>query len=204
MISYSTYKLNKQGDSIQPWCTPFPIWNQSVVPCLVLTCLLTCIKISQEAGKVVWYSHLFKNFPVCCGRKSCSIVSETEVDVFLEFSCFFCDPTDVDNLISLAFSKSSLNIWKLSVHILLKPSLDNFELYFASIWKAQSCQTLCHPMDCSLPGSSLHGILQATIPEWVAISFSRGSLGSRDRIQVSHIASRHFHLWATVVFHHWV
>ena len=62
---YSAYKLNKQGDNIQPWRTPFPIWNQSVVPCSVLTncCFLTWIQISQEAGQVVWYSHLFKNFP---------------------------------------------------------------------------------------------------------------------------------------------
>ena len=55
-IMYSAYKLNKQGDNIQPWHTPFPIWNQSIVPCLVLTCFLTCIHVSQEAGKEVWYS----------------------------------------------------------------------------------------------------------------------------------------------------
>ena len=63
LMMYSACKLNKQGDSIQPWCTPFPIWKQSVVPCPVLTCFLTCIQVSQEAGKVVWYSHLFQNFP---------------------------------------------------------------------------------------------------------------------------------------------
>ena len=62
-IMYSLYKLNKQGDNIQPWWTPFPIWNQSIVPCPVLTCFLTCIHISQEADKVDWYSQLFKNFP---------------------------------------------------------------------------------------------------------------------------------------------
>ena len=57
-MMYSAYKLNKQGDNIQSWCTPFPIWNQSVVPCLVLNCcFLTCIQVSQETGKVVWYSH---------------------------------------------------------------------------------------------------------------------------------------------------
>ena len=60
----SAYKLSKQGDNIQPWHTSFPIWNQSIVPCLVLTVgFLTCIQVSQEAGKVVWYSHLLKNFP---------------------------------------------------------------------------------------------------------------------------------------------
>ena len=78
-------------------------------------CFLTCIHISQEAGKVVWYSHLFKNFlefVVIYTVKSFRVVSEAEVDVFLELSCFFSDSVDVGNLISgsSAFSKSSLNI----------------------------------------------------------------------------------------------
>ena len=99
---------------------------------------LTCIQISQEADKVVRYFHIFKNFPqfaVIHTVKGFGIVNKVEVDVFLEFSCFFDDPTDVDNLISgsFAFSKSSLNIWKFSVHVLLKPSLENFEHYFASM-----------------------------------------------------------------------
>ena len=101
-------------------------------------CFLTCIQISQEAGQVVWYSHLFKNFPqfvVIHIVKGSGIVSKAEIDVFLELSCFFDDPTDVGNLISgsSAFSKSSLNIWKFSVHVLLKPGLDNFEHYFTSV-----------------------------------------------------------------------
>ena len=78
----------------------------------------------------VWYSHLFKNFQVCCHTiKGFSIVNEAEVDVFLEFSCFFYDPVDIGNLISgsSAFSKSSLNIWKFLVHVLLKPGLESFE-----------------------------------------------------------------------------
>ena len=86
---------------------------------------------------MVWYSHLLKNFPqfFCDSHKDFSIVNKAEVDVFLEFSCFFYDPMDVGNLISgsSAFSKSSLNTWKFSVHVLLKPSLENFELYFASM-----------------------------------------------------------------------
>ena len=99
---------------------------------------LTCIQVSQEAGQVVWYSHLFKNFPqfvVIHIVKGSGIVSKAEIDVFLELSCFFDDPTDVGNLISgsSAFSKSSLNIWKFSVHVLLKPGLDNFEHYFTSV-----------------------------------------------------------------------
>ena len=100
---YSAYKLCKQGDNIQPRYTPFPIWNQSVVPCLVQTFFLTWIQIFQEAGKVVWYSHLLKNFPqfvVIHTVKGFSIVNEAEVDVFLEFSCFLYDPADVGNLIS--------------------------------------------------------------------------------------------------------
>ena len=107
-------------------------------------CFLTCIQISQEAGKVVWYSHLFKNFPqlvVIHTVKGFSIVSEAEVDVFLEFSCFFYDPTDVGNLISgsFAFCISSLNVWNFLVHVLLKPSLENFEHYFASVWNECNC-----------------------------------------------------------------
>ena len=95
-------------------------------------CFLTCIQVSQEAGQVGWYSHLFQNFPqlvVIHTVKGFSIVNETEVDVFLEFSFFFYDPTHVDNLISgsSAFPKSSLNIWKFLVHILLKPVLENCE-----------------------------------------------------------------------------
>ena len=87
---------------------------------------------------MVWYSHLLKNFPqfaVIHTVKSFSVVNEAEVDVFLEFSCFFYDPTHVGNLISgtSTFSKSSLNIWKFSVHVLLKPSLENIEHYFASM-----------------------------------------------------------------------
>ena len=93
---------------------------------------------SQEAGKMVWYSYLFKNFPqfaVIHTIKGFSVVNKAEVDVFLKLSCFFCDPADVGNLISgsSAFSKSSLNIWKFTVHVLLKPHLENFEHYFASV-----------------------------------------------------------------------
>ena len=89
-------------------------------------CLLTCILVSQEAGQVVWYSHLFQNFPqliVIHTVKGFGIVNKAEIDVFLELSCFFDDPVDVGNLISgsSAFSKSSLNIWKFMVQVLLKP-----------------------------------------------------------------------------------
>ena len=107
-------------------------------------CFLTRIQVSEEAGKVVWYSHLFKNFPqfvVIHTVKGFNVVNDAEVDVFLEFSCFFYDPTDVGNLISgsSAFSKSILNIWKFLVHVLLKLHLENFEHYLASVWKECNC-----------------------------------------------------------------
>ena len=87
---------------------------------------------------MVWYSHLFKNFPefvVVHIVKGFGIVNKAEIDVFLEVSCFFDDPADVDNLISgsSALSKSSLNIWKFMVYVLLKPDLGTFEHNFASV-----------------------------------------------------------------------
>ena len=107
-------------------------------------CFLTCIQISQEADQVVWYSHLFQNFPqfiVIHAVKGFGIVNKAEIDVFLELSCFFHDPADVGNLISgsSAFSKTSLNIRKFTVHTLLKPGLENFEHYFSSVWDECNC-----------------------------------------------------------------
>ena len=107
-------------------------------------CFLTCIQISQEAGKMVWCSHLFKNFPqfvVIHTVKGFGIVNKAEIDVFLELSCLLDDPTDIGNLISgsSAFSITSLNIWNFTVLILLKPGLENFEHYFASVWDECNC-----------------------------------------------------------------
>ena len=107
-------------------------------------CFLTCIQVSEEAGQVVWYSHLLQNFPhfiVIHTVEGFGIVNKAEIDVFLELSCFFDDPADVGNLISgsSAFSKTSLNIWKFSVHVLLKPGLENFEHYFTSLWDECNC-----------------------------------------------------------------
>ena len=114
---------------LEPICCSMSISN---------CCFLTCIQISQEAGQVVWYSNLSMNFPefiVVHRVKGFGIVNKAETDVFLELSCFFDDPLDVGNLISgsPAFSKSSLNIWKFTVHILLKSGLENFEHYFTSL-----------------------------------------------------------------------
>ena len=107
-------------------------------------CFLTCIQISQEAGQGVWYSHLLKNFPqfiVIHTVKGFGIVNEAEIDVFLELSCFFNDPTDVGNVIScsFAFSKTSLYLWNFMVHVLLKPGLENFEHCYTSVWDECNC-----------------------------------------------------------------
>ena len=98
----------------------------------------------SEADEAVCYSHLFQNFPqfvVIHTIKGFGIVNKAEIDVFLKLSCFFHDPADVGNLISgsSAFSKFSVNIWKFTVHVLLKPGLENFEYYFASIGDECNC-----------------------------------------------------------------
>ena len=128
---YSAHKLKKQGDNntaltyslsyLEAVC-----FSMSSSNC----CFLTCIQVSQKAGQVVWFSLLFKNllqFVVIHTVKGFGVVYDA--DIFLEFSCFFYDPLDVDSLISGSsdFSKTSLNIWKFSVHVLLKPTLENFE-----------------------------------------------------------------------------
>ena len=128
---------------MHPWCTPFPIWNQSVVPCPVLTVAswpayrFLRRQLRRSGIPISW---IFQ-FVVIHTVKGFGVVNEAEVDVFLEFPCFFDDPVDVGNLISgsSVFSQSSLNIQKFSVHVLLKPSLENFEHYFASVWDECSC-----------------------------------------------------------------
>src|SRR5574337_1158157 len=139
LMMYSAYKLNKQGDNITALTYSFSYLEP--VCCSMFSsncCFLTCIPISQEAGQVAWYSHLLKNFPqfiVIHTVKGFGIVNKAEIDAFLELSCFFHDPVDVGNLISgsSAFSKTSLNIKKFTVHVLLKPALENFEHYFTSM-----------------------------------------------------------------------
>ena len=117
------YNLSYSIPNFEPVCCSMSCSN---------CCFLTYIQVSQEAGKMVWYSHLFKNFLqffVIHIVKGFSVVSEAEVDVFLDLSSFLYDPANVDNLISgsSAFSKYSLYIWKFSVHVLLKSSLKYFE-----------------------------------------------------------------------------
>ena len=133
LVMYPAYKLNKQHDSTWQYLTySFPYWEP--VCCSMSSsncCFLTCIQSSQDAGQVVWYSHLFKNFPqlvVIHTVEGFGIVNKTEVDVFLELSCLFDDPTNVDNLISWssAFFKYSLNIWKFTVHVTVEAWLGEF------------------------------------------------------------------------------
>ena len=124
--------------NLEPVCCSVPSSN---------CCYFTCIQISQEAGQVVWYSHLLKNFPqfvVIHTVKGFGIFNKAEIDVFLEFFCFFDDPADVGNSISgsSAFYKSSLNIWKFMDYVLLKPGLENLEHYFASKWDECNCVVL--------------------------------------------------------------
>ena len=131
-MMYYAYKLNKQGDNIQPCLYSFPnlepvSYSLSGSNC----CFLIHIQVFQETSKVVWHSYLFLStfqFVVIHRVKGFSIVNETEVDVFLEFLCFLYDPADVGNLISGSsfFSEPRLDIWKFSVHIILKPSLEDF------------------------------------------------------------------------------
>ena len=131
LLAWWQYKaLTYSFPYLEPICCSMSSFN---------CCFLTCIQISQEAGLVAWYSHIFKNFPqfvVIHTVKGCGIVNKQEIDVSLELSCFFDNPTGIGNLISAssAFTKSSLNIWKFTVHLLLKPGLENFEHYFTSMW----------------------------------------------------------------------
>ena len=122
---------------------------------------------------IVWYSLLLKNFPqfvVIHTVKGFSIVNETEVDVFLELSWFLDDPVDGGNLISgsSAFSKSSLNIWKFMVHILLKPNLENFEHYFADMWDEYNCAVVVHSL--ALPFLGI-GMKTPFLVLWPLLSF---------------------------------
>ena len=126
------------------WCTPFPIWNQFVVLCLVLIVAswpaYRFLRRQVRCSSIPISWRIFQ-FVVIHTVKGFGIVKKTEVDVFLELACFFDDLTEVVNLISgsSAFSKSSLNIWNFTVHVLLKPGLENFDHYFASVWDACNC-----------------------------------------------------------------
>ena len=160
LMIYSAYKLNKQGDNIQPdvllsWFGT-SLCSMSSSNC----CFLSCLQASQKVGNVVWYSHFIKNIPpfvVIHIVKGFSRVNEAEVDVFLEFLCFSYGSAYVGNLISgsSAFSKSSLNIWKFMVHVLLKPSLEDFEHFFAIMGSECNCEVVWTFFGIVIPGTGM-------------------------------------------------
>ena len=132
---------------MQPRCTPFPIWNQFAVPCPVLTVASwPAYKFLKRQIRWSGIPISFRTFQfiVIHTVKSFGIVEKAEIDVFLEFSCFFYELMDVGNLISgsSAFSTSSLNVWQFLVHVLLKPSLKDFEPNLASMWNECNCTVL--------------------------------------------------------------
>ena len=150
LMMYSAYMLNKQSDNIQHWCTPFPTWNQSVptwnqsvFPSPVLT-VASWHAYRFLKRQVRWsgipISQNFPQFIVILIVEGFGIVNKADIDVFLELSCFFYDPSDVGNLISgsSVFSKTSLNIWKFMVHV-LKPGLENFKRHFTGMWDECNC-----------------------------------------------------------------
>ena len=159
-------------------------------------CFLSCIQISQEVGQVVWYSHLLRisRFVVIHTVKGFGVVNKAEADVFLELSCFFNDSADVGNLISSssAFYKPSLNIWKFTVHILLKPGLENFEHYFTSMWNECKCSVVWtffgiaflwdwnenypFPILWPLPSFQFVGLLNATLSQHHLLGFEIAQL----------------------------
>ena len=128
-MTYSAYKLNRQGANIQPLYNAFPIWNQSAFPCSVLT-VVSWLAYRFLRRQVRWsgipISVSFTQFVVIHRVKGFCMVNKVEVGVSLEISYFFYDPTNVDNLISGSspFYKSSLNIWNFTVHVPLKTCLE--------------------------------------------------------------------------------
>ena len=121
---YSAYKLNKQDENIQPWHTPFPNWNQSIVSCLVLTVASWPVQISQEEGKVVWHSHLLKNFPqvvLIHIVNGSGVINKAEVDIFLEFLAF-------------SMMQQMLAIWSLVPLPFLNPALTSGSSWFTYCW----------------------------------------------------------------------
>ena len=116
-------------------------------------CFLTCIQVSQEAGGLLFPSlSEFSTFYCDPHSQRLGVVNKAEIDAFLELPCFFHDPADVGNLISgsSAFSKSTLNIWKFTLHVLLKPGLENFEHYFARVWDECNCAVVWTFFDVAL------------------------------------------------------
>ena len=134
-----------QGDSIQLWHTPFPIWNQSIIPCLVLT-VSSWHAYRFLRRQVMWSDiliswRIFDSFFVIYTVSGFSVINEAELHDFSSSLALSITQQNVGNLVSGSsdFSKSSLNIWKFLVHVVLKPCLENFEHYIASVWNECNC-----------------------------------------------------------------
>ena len=168
-MTYSAYKLNKQDDNIQPLCTPFPIWNQSAVPCSVLP-VASWPAYRFLRRQVRWsgipISVSFPQFIVIHIVKGFFMVNKVEVGVFEEFSCFFYDPMNVDTLISgsSAFSKSSLNIWNFTVYVLWRLAWRN---YFGSMWDEWNCVVVEHSLKSPFLGLQGKRPIQSCGHYWV-------------------------------------
>ena len=154
----SAYKLNEQDENIQPSCTPFWILNQSVVPYKVLTVASWPTyrflrKQVRRSGIPISLS-VFYSLLISTTVKGFSVVSETEMYVFLEFPCFLYDPANVGNLISCspAFSKPRLYIWKFAVHVLLRLSLEDFEHNLTSMRDECNCPVVWKFLSTALLG----------------------------------------------------
>ena len=130
---------------MQPWCTPFPIWNQSIVPCPSWNCcFFTCIQISQEAGQVLQVRYFgipysWRIFQFVWSTQSKPLAQSMKQMFFWNSLAFSMIQRILAIYLISAFPKFSLNIWKFSVHVLLKPGLENFEHYFASVWDECNC-----------------------------------------------------------------
>ena len=142
----SAYKLNKQGEYVQPWRTPFPIWNQSVVPCPVLTVASwPAYRFLKRQVRWVWYSHLFQNFPqfiVIPTVKGFGIVNKQKEMFFWNSLAFSMiqQMLAIWTLVPVPFLKPAWTSFQMfTVHVLLKPGLDNFEHYFSSVWGECNC-----------------------------------------------------------------
>jgi len=186
LMVYSVYRLNKQGDSRQPCSTLSRSWTTQLFH-IEFCCFLTCIQVSQETGKMGWYSHLSKSFLqfIMIHRvKGFSIIDEIEVDVLLKFPCFLYNPAKVGNLMSSysSFSKPSLDIWGFLVCIILKSSMQDFKHELTSMGDEGNCPkvstffgtTFLENWDEDWPFPVLWPLLHLGKPHW---GFSSGSNG---------------------------
>ena len=191
---------------MQPWCNPFLIWNQSVVPCPMLTVAswpayrFLRSQVRWSGIPISW--RIFQQFVVIHTVKGFGIVNKAEIDISLKFSCVFDDQVDVGNMISdsSAFSKSSSNIWKFTVHIMLKPDMENFEHYFAILWDECSCAQDCCTQSLWPCGRPLLTHISAGYTQTLKGMSSSVSVGSSGVHKVSFDPSEHiWWVWGLIL-----